>query len=411
MNFSASILLSMLCCIHGQQEKTSIPALRGSQLSNLESLEASNKFEVIPPHFWTDSNSRGNGYGWGTAEGEKYVTLKGRLGYVSLDTLGGEQAKANRDSNGPWEKFKVEFLGGNKVAFKGWNGKYMCCHQGWIVVNRTRRGEWETFTVYKTSSKGSGLPEGNDYIAIRGVNGFLTVETDGKVTCNRGEARTWEKFSGWMNSVPWVVDKVEFDIKNGIKGGNKPKGLGRIVNDNRQGSITRVTSKEITETVTETSFFSNAVGVGIEVGTTFSTGVPFIAKGEISVTVSASYEHTWGGETTREKSYTDTIHCESPPRTKTLCEYVANTATMDVPYKMNVSQGSYRTKVVEGTWKGVSVFEDHMTFTEIKTDEIEFENITSEVGIDLDYDESEKHGIDKSAEEGIEDKNNMFVIS
>ena len=65
------------------------------------------------------------------------------------------------------------------------------------------------------------------------------------------------------------MEKVDFDLENSIKGVNKPRILGIIVNDHRQGSITRGKSKEITETVIETSFFSNTAGVGIEVGTTF----------------------------------------------------------------------------------------------------------------------------------------------
>lgn len=284
---------------------------------------------------------------------------------MSLDQWDGRQAKANRSYNGPWEKFKVEFLGGNQVAFKGWNGKYMCCDRGRIVVNRNHLGPWEKFTVYKTGSNQWDLPKGESYLAIRGVNGWVVVESDGTVNCNRGRAGPWEKISGWTQPFPWNVDKIEFNLNAGKTGSSKPLVLGRIVNDNRGGSVERKRVKEIRETIAETSTFSHTAGVGIEVGTTFSTGVPFIAKGEISVTLSAHYEHTWGQTTTKTKSFTDTIHCKSPPRTKTVCEYVANKATIDVPYKITFSQGAHK-KVVEGVWKGVSVFEDHMTFTESK---------------------------------------------
>merc|ERR1712037_906724 len=104
-----------------------------------------------------------------------------------------------------------------------------------------------------------------------GVNGWVVVESDGTVNCNRGRAGPWEKFSGWTQPFPWDVDKIEFNLNAGKTGSSKPVVLGRIVNDNRGGSVERTRMKEFKETIAETSTFSHTAGVGIEVGTTFST--------------------------------------------------------------------------------------------------------------------------------------------
>ena len=70
--------------------------------------------------------------------------------------------------------------------------------------------------------------------------------------------------------------------------------IGKIVNDNRGGTIARTLEKEFTETVSQTESWGNTVGASVTVGTTFKTGVPFVSEGEVSMEVSASYEHTWG---------------------------------------------------------------------------------------------------------------------
>jgi len=377
MHFSASVLLSTLGCIHGQDMASTL-VQQGSQISSVAATsnwlsEAAldiDKYSVIPPHFWTASRSRGNSDGWGTADGDTHITLKGHNGkYVGYASDGGVEGQVY-SGNSPVSKFRVEILGKNKIALKGWNGKYMCCDNGTIKVNRDNLHSWEMFTVFTTSDKSStDLPEGQDYVALKGVNGFLAVEPNGKVTCNRARAGPWERFSGWTAPISWTVKKIDFDLESGVKGGSKPQNLGRVVVNNLEGSIVRSMSKEISQEVAETSTFSNEAGVGLEVSTTFETGVPFVAKGEISASVSASYSHTWGTETTKTKKFTDTIHCVSPAYTTTVCEYVAAKANLNVPYKMTIAQGSYNEKIVEGTWEGVSVFEDHMIYEEIEKDE------------------------------------------
>jgi len=96
------------------------------------------------------------------------------------------------------------------------------------------------------------------------------------------------------------------------------------VNDNRGGSIERVITRGFSETFAQTENWGNNVGAEITVGTSFSTGVPFIAEGEISMEVSASYEHEWGRETYREITYSTEVNCRAPPRTRVECRYITN---------------------------------------------------------------------------------------
>jgi len=92
--------------------------------------------------------------------------------------------------------------------------------------------------------------------------------------------------------------------------------------------------------------------------------VPFIAEGKISTEVSVSYEHTWGTEKYHENTYSTTVNCEAPKKKKVVCNYVTNAAKLNVPYKMHLTQLGGFTKTIEGTWKGVQTFNDHISFDE-----------------------------------------------
>ena len=61
-----------------------------------------------------------------------------------------------------------------------------------------------------------------------------------------------------------------------------------------RSSLSQTTAYSVSRTVTETSSFSHQAGASVTVGTTFSAGVPFVAKGEISVSATASYSYTTG---------------------------------------------------------------------------------------------------------------------
>ena len=110
--------------------------------------------------------------------------------------------------------------------------------------------------------------------------------------------------------------------------------IGKIINDNRGGTVERVLEKGFSEKFAQTESWGNTVGASITVGTKFKTGVPLFAEGEVSVEVSASYEHTWGKETYHETKYSTTVTCKAPPKTKVVCSYITNAARLDVPYTM-----------------------------------------------------------------------------
>ena len=126
--------------------------------------------------------------------------------------------KGDRGHNGGYEKFKPSFLGGNMVALKAWNGKYVTCddHSN-MHANRNAVNAWERFYVYTTSSKEGNLPKGQDYLALKSVsfNKFVSNSNGDTIRCDKSRPGPWEKWGGWRKPIPWVVKKIDYDLKKG----------------------------------------------------------------------------------------------------------------------------------------------------------------------------------------------------
>ena len=64
-----------------------------------------------------------------------------------------------------------------------------------------------------------------------------------------------------------------------------------VRNSSSQSQTTKYT---VSRTIIETSSFQHTAGASVSIGTSFSTGVPFLAEGKIEVEVTASYEYSAG---------------------------------------------------------------------------------------------------------------------
>ena len=105
--------------------------------------------------------------------------------------------KANRDQNGPWEKFKPLFIGNNQIALQGWNGKYISCNnKNELQANRDAIKAWEKFNVYATKDADDGLTAGERYIVLKSAHfkTFVTNDNGDLARCDRTKPRAWEKW-------------------------------------------------------------------------------------------------------------------------------------------------------------------------------------------------------------------------
>ncbi|GAA0725843.1 hypothetical protein GCM10009430_32110 [Aquimarina litoralis] len=132
------------------------------------------------------------------AGGDKYYTkldLPKELGlrgsnnkFVSSEN-GRKPMFANRNRLLSWENFEIVELGGNRIALRANNGRYVSFSTGHIRANKTSIGLTEVFTVLRvnnSSAKVALLANNGRYISTE--NGFRGM------TANRSAIGPWETF-------------------------------------------------------------------------------------------------------------------------------------------------------------------------------------------------------------------------
>lgn len=104
---------------------------------------------------------------------QKIFLTAANLRNVSCEIGTTTELTASRYSVDAWEKFSLIHLGGNKVALKADNDKYVCAdrEQNWkLLANRVSVGNWETFELIYT---------GNGNIVLKADNKkYVTIEKD-----------------------------------------------------------------------------------------------------------------------------------------------------------------------------------------------------------------------------------------
>jgi len=85
-------------------------------------------------------------------------------------------------------------------------------------------------------------------------------------------------------------------------------------------------------TVTETSGWSDALGVSVSVSASFEGGVPLVADGTVTVSASASNTYTWNGSQSRSKTWNWSVPITAPPHTVTSAVASVMKSTISVPY-------------------------------------------------------------------------------
>ena len=93
----------------------------------------------------------------------------------------------NRDTVGPWEKFKVASLGNNQYTLTSGRTSQLCSDNVEVSeCNRSAVGPWETFTI---------IPISSNTVSIKGGNQGKYCSDDSTFICNRDTVGPWETFT------------------------------------------------------------------------------------------------------------------------------------------------------------------------------------------------------------------------
>jgi len=280
------------------------------------------------------------------------MTLVPCGGYFSCQKFGLKTAIGTFlriDSKGTVTGDRSNYGHGEKLEFKQWGvdsgflmsnyGKYLTAtDDGKLKANTTQKGSSEMFILYQD----------HDRIAIESNHGkHISAKSDGEVLADVGMKSDTEWFEvhpqSCLNNIEcecpdqidgnlYFLSKVDFDSSNGTVKTYRPERVGYQYIDNEDSSMAQYTTFTVAEQVEEKEIFTHTGGVAVKVGTEFKCGVPVLAQSKVSVEVTASYEFSYGKETTNTKTMQADYNCVAAPGKIVTCQAYLFKYKMSVPY-------------------------------------------------------------------------------
>ena len=105
----------------------------------------------------------------------------------------------------------------------------------------------------------------------------------------------------------------------------------RNVNDTTLQQSTEISGSK---TATDSQGWSDTTGIAVTVATSFKTGIPILAEGQISVTAAGSYSYTQNGSFQRSQAFSWRQPVQVPPRSIVEATVTVTHGTIRVPYSL-----------------------------------------------------------------------------
>ncbi|XP_072021887.1 epidermal differentiation-specific protein-like [Amphiura filiformis] len=123
------------------------------------------------------------------------------------------------------------------------------------------------------------------------------------------------------------------------------------------------TTRSVTTTKTYEWHWENSTTIGVS--TTFKTGVPVIAEGEISMSVENTFAigESKGSENTQSDEWSFELPAKVKPKTRLRVQVNIQQGKIDVPFRAVLKRGTRRWEE-RGTYKGTQSYNLHVDYTE-----------------------------------------------
>lgn len=157
------------------------------------------------------------------------------------------------------------------------------------------------------------------------------------------------------------VCSLDFDIPQGEILETNPEVLLMGTYDNSNSDTTLQAKFVVSESVTETSRFEHSHSITISVSATFSTGLPLVSSGEITLSSSVTSGVSFSEETSVTTTYSHTSEVDVPPYTRLIMEAAITRAELSVPWTARVRNGIGTLTTISGTWYGVTTYDLKIT--------------------------------------------------
>jgi hypothetical protein len=122
-------------------------------------------------------------------------------------------------------------------------------------------------------------------------------------------------------------------------------------------------------TVTETSGWSNALSLKIGVKTSFKTGLPVVAEGQVEISAEVTDTYTWNGSSSAATAFTFSAAVNVPPNSTMKCNVMVSMSTIALPYALTgtllYASGATAQGTLQGTYTGTTSGDVNVTYSPV----------------------------------------------
>lgn len=285
----------------------------------------------------------------------KYARLMGRFGGSQNIELSDTEDGSEYETH-----FKVEKLSDDTFAFKNmYNQQWLSC------INRgTPEGTFDRIEAAKTeidyACKFKVIITGDNKLCLQAYNGkFIGLSYLYGINYLLPNQSSINQYSSFEVGEPLVkkeIIHINYDLPLALKTEVTPDVVmeAKVSNPSLQ-TVSQTLSYEYTKS--EEGTWNNSAGVEVGVATTFKAGIPFLAEGEIEVSVTGSYSHEWGGSTGIEKKITSSTQVNLNPQSEGTARVTVKKALISIPFSY-IERRTYLDGTVEDREVKTGVYEN-----------------------------------------------------
>jgi hypothetical protein len=167
---------------------------------------------------------------------------------------------------------------------------------------------------------------------------FAIIQDDGNFCVYRGTGPSDNHGGVWcsMQTDPvadFTISHIEYDVAAAqiLKSGPAELYRQTVRNSTQTDQTSTI---EGSESVEQTSSWSDSLGITVGVSTSFACGVPLVAEGKVDVSVEANNTYTWSGSETKNKTWSWSAPLNVPAGSVASVIVSTTLSTIAVPYAL-----------------------------------------------------------------------------
>lgn len=152
------------------------------------------------------------------------------------------------------------------------------------------------------------------------------------------ESHIWTSGTNWKMPSDLILESIEnahyaFDLKSASLDPAEPE-EGITQHTENDTDLPQTPSVTLSVSVTESDTYDNTIGGKVGVEVSGEAGVPFVAKGKVSVSAEVSFDHSWGHTKSKTTSHSATVPVATPAHSSYWAKLIMSKVNLNCDFEV-----------------------------------------------------------------------------